>query len=194
MGRTVGMAPYAAACLGSVLTLSATVFVARAQPQERSADRGLVPVDVAAEQNMRDVEIELRVIEANSARVLRNHASELDELRIGDRVQICFRVSRAGYVSIWSQDEGHSPVQIYPNQFTSADGRVDDTEQCLGQSGSGYSFQVQGPAGESLLFMHYSQDESSQISESDYPVIRRVRSRSVGSSYASSTVGFRIVR
>lgn len=196
MVRAVGMTLCAAARLGgvlTVLTLLATVLVASSQPQETSPDRGVVPVDVVAEQDMRDVEIELRVIEANSARALRNHPSELDELRIGDLVQICFRVSRAGYVSLWSQDEGHPPVQIYPNQFTS-DGRVDDAEQCLGQLGSGYSFQVRGPVGESLVFMHYSPDESSQISESDYPVIRRVRSRSVGGSYASSTVGFRIVR
>ena len=190
MGSTIGKALCWAGFVVGVVTQLVAVLDARAREQTKSADRG---VGVVAEQDMRDVEIELRVVESNSGRALPNHPSQVDELRIGDLVQICFRVSRAGYVSLWSQDAGTQPVQIYPNQFTSASGRVDDTEQCLGQSGSGYSFQVQGPEGETLVFMHYSPDESNQIGQDDYPVITRVRSTGFG-SYASSTVGFRIVR
>ena len=145
-----------------------------------------------AEQEMRDVQIDLRVIEANDNRPIRNHPSDLDELRVGDLVQVCFRVSQPGYVTLFSQDGDQPPSQIYPNQFEGGDGQVDDTEQCLGRMGSGWGIRVEGPPGDSLLFMHYAREKANQISESDFPVIRRVRARSFG-AYASSTVGFRIV-
>ena len=188
MAGTIGRGLCAA-----VAAAGALMQTAASDARAQAPDRGVVPVAVAAEQDMREVEIELRVVETNSGRALRNHPSEVDELRIGDLVQICFRVSQAGYVSLWSQDEGQRPVQIYPNQFSSGDGQVNVAEQCLGRSDSGYSFQVQGPVGESLVFMHYCPDESCRIGQEDYPEIRRIRARSVG-SYASSTVGFRIVR
>ena len=187
MGRTCGNSLAVAVVVVGSMMQAVAVLDARAQ---EPPDRG---VGVVAEQAMEDVSIELRVVESDSGRTLRNHPSNVDELAIGDRVQICFRVSQAGYVSLWSQDERVEPVQIYPNQFTSQDGRVDDTEQCLGRAGSGYSFQVEGPAGESLVFMHYSPEESNQIAQEHFPIIRRVRSPGFG-SYASITVGFRIVQ
>ena len=159
------------------------------RPRDPSASAELV---LFAEQEMRDVQIDLRVIEATENRQLRKHPSDLDELRIGDLVQVCFRVSQPGYVTLFSQDGDQPPSQIYPNQYEGGDGRVEASEHCLGRSGSGWGIRVEGPPGESLLFMHYARDQANQISESDFPVIRRVRSRSFG-AYASSTVGFRIV-
>ena len=188
MGRMSGRGLFVMAIVVGVMMQ--VVAVVDARLQQEPPDRG---VTVVAEQAMRDVEIELRVVETTRGRTLPNHPTEVDDLRIGDLVQICFRVSKAGYVSLWSQDTGAPPEQIYPNRFTSENGWVDDTEQCLGRAGSGFSFQVQGPVGESLVFMHYSADESDQISQGDYPVIRRFRSPGFG-SYASSTVAFRIVQ
>ena len=177
-------------CVASVVSvLIQLVVVLEAPAAQRSPDRG---VGVVAEQAMRDVEIALDVVESGSGRTLRNHPTEVDELRVGDPVQICFRVSQPGYVSLWSQDKGAPPVQIYPNRFTAGSGLVDEMEHCLGRAGAGYSFEVQGPVGESLVFMHYSPDESNQISQEDYPVITRVRGNGFG-PYASSTVSFRIV-
>ena len=187
MGGTIGNSLAVAVVVGSTMQALA---VLDARAQERPPGRG---VGVVAEQAMQDVDIELRVVESKGGRTLPNHPSNLDELRVGDLVQICFRVSGAGYVSLWSQDEGAPPQQIYPNEFTSADGQVDETEQCLGREGSGYSVQVQGPVGESLVYMHYTPDESNQLTQEDYPVIRRVRLTGFG-SYAASTVGFRIVQ
>ena len=177
-------------CVGLVLQVAA--FDARAQePRSRG-------VTVIAEQPMRGVDIELR-IESRAGRALCNGGgrcsgqSESGELRVGDRVQICFRVSQAGYVSLWSQDGTAQPVQIYPNEYAPGAGRVDDTQQCLGAQGDGYAFAVEGPAGDSLVFLHYSPQESEQISQGDFPVIRRVRSTGP-EPYASSTVTFRIVQ
>ena len=172
-------------CLGLVLQVAA--FDARAQ--EAPLRRG---VTVIAEQPMSGVDIELRV-ESRSGRMLRSAQSGSGELEIGDRLQICFRVSQAGYVSLWSQDGEAQPVQIYPNEYAPGAGRVDDTEQCLGAQGAGYAFAVEGPAGDSLVFLHYSPKESEQISQEDFPVIRRVRSAGPA-AYASSTVEFSIVQ
>ena len=171
-------------CLGLVLQLAA--FDARAQ------EPPLGGVKVIAEQPMSGVDIELRV-ESRSGRMLSSGQSASGELRIGDQVQICFRVSRAGYVTLWSQDGTAQPVQIYPNEYAPGAGRVDDTEQCVGAEGAEYAFAVEGPAGDSLVFLHYSPEESEQISEGDFPVIRRVRSAGP-EPYASSTVEFRIVQ
>ncbi len=183
----------AAGVVVGVMLQALAVLDARAPGSQRSRDpSGRAELVVYAEQEMRDVQIELRVIEANDSRKLRNHASERDELRIGDRVQVCFRVSQPGYVTLFSQDGDQRPSQIYPNQYEGGDGRVDDTEHCLGRMGSGWGIEVEGPPGDSLLFMHYARTRANQISESDFPVIRRAKSRSLG-SYASSTVGFRIV-
>ena len=169
------------------LMLQAAVPHAAAQAQEPPV-RGVV---VTAEQPMSGVDIELRV-ESRAGRMLRNGQARSGELRIGDRVQICFRVSQAGYVSLWSQDGTAQPVQIYPNEYAPGAGRVDEDEQCLGIQGGGYAFEVEGPAGDSLVFLHYSPEESEQISQGDFPVIRRVRSAGPA-PYASSTVAFRIV-
>ena len=107
-------------------------------------------------------------------------------------MQICFRVSRPGFITLWSQDGPAQAVQIFPNQYAPGAGRVDDAEQCVGGQGAGFAFAVEGPPGDSLVFLHYSPDESNQIGQEDYPVIRRVRSTGP-QPYASSTVTFRIV-
>ena len=189
MGTTSSKGWCIAGLVVGLATQGVSVLDSRAEGGQPPPRRG---ISVVAEQDMSDVQIELRVVERDSDRALINHPSELDELRIGDLVQLCFRVSRAGYVSIWSKKGPELPVQLYPNQFTPGNGQVDTTERCLGERGSGYSFLVDGPVGEELVFMHYSQDEASQISQSDYPQIGRVRSVAPG-SYASSTVGFRVV-
>ena len=156
------------------------------------ADRPDPGVGVVAEQEMSGLDIDLRV-ETLGGRTLRSGGLASSEvLRIGDRVQICFRVSRPGYVSLWSQDGGAPPQQIYPNQYAPGAGRVEGDERCLGARGDGYNFRVEGPAGDSLVFLHYSPDETGQIRQEDFPVIRRARSRSPA-SYAATSVLFRIV-
>ena len=191
MSRTSGKGWCAA---GVVLGLAMQVVVApcaRAQGGQPSDIRGSLVV--VAEQEMSGVDIELRV-ETLSGRTLRNgRLGSGEALRIGDRVQICFLVSQPGYISLWSQDGTAQAEQIYPNQYASGAGRVDETEQCLGTQGAGFAFQVEGPPGDSLVFLHYSRDETEQISQEDFPVIRRVRSADDQAPYASSSVTFRIV-
>ena len=185
MGRTRA----GGSCMaGMVLVAAAQGAAIGARAQEGPPLRG---VGVVAEQPMSGVDIELRV-ESRSGRMLRNGEAGSGELQIGDRVQICFQVSQPGYISLWSQDGTAQPVQIYPNEYAPGAGRVDDAERCLGGQGAGFAFEVEGPAGESLVFLHYSPDQSQQISQGDYPVIRRVRSTGPA-PYASSTVTFRIV-
>lgn len=185
MGRTRGRGLWIA---GMVLVLTQMTVALDARAQGRQRVRG---VSVVADQPMSGVDIELRV-ESRGGRTLRNGEPESGELQIGDRVQICFRVSQPGYISLWSQDGASQPVQIYPNEYAPGAGQVDDAERCLGGQGAGFAFEVEGPPGDSLVFLHYSPDESEQISQSDYPVIRRVRSTGPA-PYASSTVEFRIV-
>ena len=188
MGSRSGKGRCAAAVVLGLATSLIGTPDARAQ-----ADRREHGVRVVAEQAMSGLDIDLRV-ETLGGRTLHSGGLGSSEvvLRIGERVQICFRVSRPGYISLWSQDGGARPEQIYPNQFTSETGRVDDDERCLGARGDGYNFQVEGPAGDSLVFLHYSRDETEQIRQEDFPVIRRARSSSPA-SYASSSVVFRIV-
>ena len=175
--------------------LQPMVLDARAAETQRSRNPpARAELVVYAEQEMRDVQIDLRVIERDTNRRLSNHPRNLDELRIGDLVEVCFQVSQPGYVTLFSQDGDERPSQIYPNQYEGGDGRVDASEQCLGRRGSGWAFQVAGPPGESLLFMHYARERANQISESDFPVIRRETSTTRSArTYASSTVGFLIV-
>ena len=180
---------WCAAAVALGLSMSAVgAPAAHAQANER--DRG---VGVVAEQEMSGVDIDLRV-ETLSGRTLRSGGlrSGAEVLRIGDRVQICFRVSQPGYISLWSQDGDEQAEQIYPNRYAPGAGRVDGTERCLGAQGDGYAFQVEGPAGDSLVFLHYARNETQQISQEDFPVIRMARSRSTA-PYASSSVVFRIV-
>ena len=187
MGSDSGRGRRAAAVVLGLWACLAAAPDASAQADERA--RG---VGVVAEQEMSGLDIELRV-ETRGGRTLRSGGLGRGEvLRIGERVQVCFRVSRPGYVSLWSQDGGARPQQIYPNQYAPGTGRVDDAERCVGAEGDGYAFRVEGPAGDSLLFLHYSRDETAQIRQDDYPVIRRVRSRSPA-SYASSSIVLRIV-
>lgn len=141
---------------------------------------------------MRDGNIDLRV-ESLSGRMLRGGQSRAADLRIGDRVRICFRVSRPGYVSLWSRQGPAQLEQLFPNEHTppGADW-VDDTEQCLGEEGAEYGFEVQPPAGESDVVLYYTADESYRLAEDDYPVIRSGRSTGP-QPWATSTVTFRIV-
>ena len=178
-------------CAAAVVVGLSTSLVGAPDAREQ-ADRRDHGVRVVAEQAMSGLEIDLRV-ETLGGRTLRGGGLASSEvLRIGERVQICFRVSRPGYVSLWSQDGGARPQQIYPNRLTSESGLVDDNERCAGARGDGYNFQVEGPPGDSLVFLHYSPNETEQIRQEDFPVIRRVRSSSPA-PYASSSVAFRIV-
>ncbi len=177
-------------CCAAVVALGVSMhMVAAPDSQAGQRSRG---VGVIAEQQMNGVDVELRV-ETLSGRTL--HGGGLrssDILRIGDRVQICFQVSQPGYISLWSQDGDAQAQQIFPNQYSPGGGRVDATEQCLGNQGDGFAFEVEGPVGDSLVFLHYSGDEAEQIGQEDYPVIRHIQSRAPA-SYASSTISFRIV-
>ena len=192
MGRTIGNGWLVAGAVVAGLMQSAA-----ADAQAGTAD--LRGVTVVAEQPMSGVDIELRV-ESRGGRTLCGNGrcgdeSGPDELRIGDRVQICFRVGRAGYITSLEPGRGlRSRCRSSPTDYTPGAGRVDDAEQLPGRArGPDIAFAVEGPPGDSLVFLHYSPDESDQIGQEDYPVIRRVRSAGPA-PYASSTVTFRIVQ
>ena len=188
---------------GMVLWLSMQGMEALGARSEAGQATGLRE-RVLANKSMSGVDVELRVESRDGTRVrglcrsvdLRCGGSpaDLPEFRIGDIVQVCFRISRAGYVSLWSRNADEPLELIYPNPYEPGDGRVDAGERCVGALEQNYGLRVDGPPGDSLVFLYYTPDAPLRIAEGGFPpqIVDSVQSVAPR-PYASTAIRFRTV-
>ncbi len=200
MRTTNGSGWCAAGVVLSLLMQGTAALDARSEAGQRAGLRETV----LANKSMSGVDIEVRIESRDGARarglcrsVNMRCGMSLDilpEFRIGDLVQVCFRVSQPGYVSLWSRD-GAEPLElIYPNRFEPGDGWVNAGQRCAGAPEQTYNLRVDGPPGDSLVFLYYTPDESLRIGEGDYPPRMADSVQSVAPRpYASTTIRFRTV-
>lgn len=123
-----------------------------------------------------------------------------DNVRIGDRVVICFNAEADGYVTLWSRDaEMTQPVRIYPNEFAASTAGergapvTAGEEVCIGDGG-GFRLEVGPPVGQAEVYMHFTRDPSHQFDEDAFPQIRATRGGSDNAGYASSRVLYQVTR
>jgi len=84
------------------------------------------------------------------------------ELRIGETVAICFKASRAGFVTLWNVSAEEKVARIFPNAFQPASAEAmaveGGREYCAGKEGDPFRFQVGGPPGLDDLYLLWATD------------------------------------
>ncbi len=164
------------------------------------------PVVVPERQAMSGVEIALDVTALEAGRTLakatsRSAQPEVPNLRVGDFVEVCFRATASGQVTLWSRSAKEGvPVVIYPNAYSHAGKNARSEEikaneqYCVGND-ERFRLRVTGdPGTESSVYLHWTPDQSDQLGQEDFPVIRNIRSsEDEEASHASATIVYRLV-
>ncbi len=170
------------------------------------AQPGGNPAELPAQQARTGVELDIELHALNTGRTVSRQttrslsAAELPALRIGDPVEICFRSTRSGYVTLWSRTAGDPPVRIYPNPYSHAGADapgeyVPPGERLCVGSDDRFRLRVVGPPGVvSSLYLHWTPQEAEQLVVDDFPVIGRATGVPERQArYASTTLEFRVV-
>jgi hypothetical protein len=179
----------------TLLFAGVIVMGAPASGQDRGT-RSLVPVAVGANQTSGQTTLTLEVKSVQLGRdVSRDGATEL---RVGDRVEVCFASTTEGYVTVWSIDANASRAVIYPNRFSAGGDKVRAVKveatkrNCIGTSPE-FRLQVGAPAGEARIYLHWTRTEAEALGMDDYPVIGGgAGSRAPVAGYASQTLSYRV--
>jgi hypothetical protein len=117
------------------------------------------------------------------------------ELKVGDQVRICFKASRAGFVTLWqNREDSNQRVErkkLYPKGSGSMPA-AKDQEICPLSDGGRWGFQVIGESREAEIIAFWTPDEASQWSDEAYP---KVRTRSIPEAgYVSRTLRYRATK
>lgn len=169
------------------------------------AQQRLVPVAVPAQQAQRGVELEIQLNELASQRTLnisstRTRSTLVPELRTGTEVEVCFRTTTNGYVSLWSDTADGTPARIYPNSFShagaNARGEYIAAHQpvCVGNDAR-FRLVVGGrPNTVSQVYLHWTTQEHLQLGDDAFPVIGRGTTQAEqDADHASTTISYKIV-
>ena len=101
-------------------------------------------------------------------------------LPAGTAVDLCFKSSEDGFVSLWSHDaDNNAPVRILPNEYLEAE---DDepgiavaagVPTCFSElaENQGISLQVGPPYGHAEIYLHFAESREGQIAPGDFPTI-----------------------
>lgn len=181
------------------LMVGAPVYTeAQALPEAR--------IDLPARQARTGVELdlELRTLEAQNTVTRQTtrslSAATLPALRVGETVEVCFRSTEPGYVTLWSRTAGNPPVRVYPNAFSHAGvaalaEAVPAGERICVGSDDRFRLRVVAPSGvTSTLYLHWTPQQAEQLSADAFPVIGRGSSLPESrAGYASTTLEYRVI-
>lgn len=183
---------------GSVIPLACTALAVALCSWFAPASAQVRDIGINAHNDVEGVTVELtlqRLDRLGQRGFQAREGSEPVELKVGDRVRICFKASRAGYVTLWQNREDSSQrverKKLYPAGSGSM-AAAKDQELCPLSDGSGWGFQVIGESREAEVIAFWTPDEASQWSEEAYP---KVRTRSIPEAgYASRTLRYRATK
>ena len=163
-------------------------------------------VELPAQQARSGVELDIELHALTTARSISRQTTrslggaDLPALRIGEPVEICFRSTQSGYVTLWSRTAGDPPVRIYPNAYSHAGAdapaeRVPPGERICVGSDERFRLRVVGPPGVvSSLYLHWTPREAEQLPADAFPVIGRGASvPEARARHASTTLEFRVI-
>ncbi|MCK1389029.1 DUF4384 domain-containing protein [Bradyrhizobium sp. 21] len=117
------------------------------------------------------------------------------KLALETNVEICFKVTSEGYVTLWSIDSKGGFTLIYPNRLshpTKARAALvkANTRTCVGDSEK-YQLQIAEPKGTSKVYLHWTRTEDDALGPEDYPVIGK-DIRAGAPPYAAATLQYEI--
>ena len=199
--RRAAAAAAVLALAGAGLPGAASASGAQSEPTRSNRSRAVL---VKPDNQFGEIELDMRLETvggrgAGGGRGERTAVRSGDEVRVGERVVICFTSNEDGHVTVWSRDaEGNVPVRIYPNEYAAetsdavAAPVASGEETCLGEGG-GFRLEVGPPAGEAEVYLHYTRDVSEQFDETAFPQIRATREPDAR-PYVSKHLRYRVVR
>jgi len=184
--------------LGAVMLMAPGITEAQAPPGAR--------MDLPMQQARTGIELDLELHALETERPVSRQttrslsAATLPALRVGETVEVCFRSTEPGYVTLWSRTAGSPPVRIYPNAFSHSG--VDALAEavpaaeriCVG-SDDRFRLRVVSPSGvTSSLYLHWTPEQAEQLPADAFPVIGRGSGVPEGRArYASTTLEFRVI-
>lgn len=177
-----------------------------------SAQTRSVPVDVPPQQPYHGVELNLE-LRSHSHRSLSRTTTrqsvthEQPAVIIGDKVVVCFRATRSGYVTLWNRRHNRPEGVIYPNSMSHRRGteRMHEPgataapveagrQYCIGAPPDEFALSVGGPPGEWEVYLHWSPTLDTALGPDDYPVVGQGARRSAtASDHAGTTIRYEVV-
>jgi hypothetical protein len=190
------MPDYKPLALGLTMALLSTY----AGAQERN--KGIIVNDTVKQPGV-DAALELKARSKSTGQDFKTVCQETCDkagapakLSIGTDVEICFKVTAEGYVTLWSIDSKGGFTLIYPNKLshptkTRAAQVKANTNTCVGDSEK-YRLTVSSPNGTSKVYLHWTRTEDEALGPEDYPVIGK-DIRQGAPPYAAATLQYDIV-
>jgi len=171
------------------------------QALPQSATRS-AKIEVTANNKQAGVEIDLQIRKLGSDRNRNSGSAKSTKFAVGDKVIICFKVSRKGFVTVWDQTVGDLGLEtslIFPNKYSHAGGQAraeevqSGQELCIGEHRN-WEINVDQPVAEARVLVHWTQriDEALPANAYPEPVAKAKQSRSSKSEeqYASRTISY----
>ena len=184
--------------LGALMSGAAGSAAAQVSPEMR--------IDLPAQQVRTGIELDLELRTRESQETVSQQttrslsAATLPELRVGETVEVCFRSTEMGYVTLWSRTSGNPPVRIYPNAYSHAGAEalaeaVSAAEQVCVGGDNRFLLRVMAPGGvTSSLYLHWTPQRAQQLPADAFPSIGRgPRTSERQARYASTTLEYRVI-
>ncbi|CAK0772086.1 metacaspase-1 [uncultured Gammaproteobacteria bacterium] len=92
-------------------------------------------------------------------------------ITIGSTLEVCFEVSKPGFVSLWNIGTSGRAVRVFPNAYSNDQGPrwvEGGRRQCAGSANDPFRFEVGGPPGSEDLYLIWSSDQDAQPRPSSY--------------------------
>jgi hypothetical protein len=153
-----------------------------ASPDKRCPSRGM-EVDGYQQRAGVALEAELRkgtIAQSNKMQTIRKAAGKTSTgegvIKGGEYMEICFKASSNGFVTVWDTDADGYVSLLYPNVFSPA-GKNGLAEKvtggenvCLGTSK--FKLKARPPYGASHVYVHWTPTLEGQLKPSDFPFVR----------------------
>lgn len=139
------------------------------------------------------VEVDMRIVGAKDGD---------PQLRVGDRVVVCFTVSLEGWVSLWSDDAEGKEEKIYPNSHSRTESRTGvavaaGEENCVGEQGDTFRLRVMRPLGASAIRAVWTRNAEDQGKLEDTVAVGGSKSlgpgNSLGRTHATNVLDYTVV-
>lgn len=144
------------------------------------------------------LDLSMIALDGTRTRSVRNN----EKIKVGQRVRICFRATKSGYITLWSHNADGGVSRILPNKYTGKGKAIKvrrGTKYCIAKNGlvaqgkpkagaKDWWFEVRKPLGRANLYLHWTPKMEQQLPENgfvDIDALGRAVGRALRKNYSA---------